>query len=115
MASVRAASSARRHATPQNRHQPCRKLVIGDAIVGGAVDEEIDFVAREFDCVALLADDVNGTHSLESSARLAFRWKGVNEGGGGRFCRAFLQGVSASRGYSILGAGSRAGGGVGSQ
>src|SRR4029077_11385199 len=74
-----------RHASPENRHQPGGKLIIGNAIVRGAFDQEIDFFAGEFDCVALLANDVNGTHGVRSSARLASRWSGVNEGTRGMF------------------------------
>ena len=47
-----------------NGHQPGRELIIGNAIVRGAFDEEIDFFAGKFAGVALLADDVNGTHGL---------------------------------------------------
>ena len=37
-------------------------LIIGDAVVGGAVDEERDFFAGEFRGIAFLANNVNSAH-----------------------------------------------------
>ena len=69
MASVKAASSRRVMPRHTNGHQPCGKLVIGNGIVRGAANEELDFLGDEFPGVSLLADDVNSAHRLESSAK----------------------------------------------
>ena len=54
------------HAAQDDGHEQGGELVVGPGAVGGAVDEGVDLVGGQGVPVALLADDVDGTHGRGS-------------------------------------------------
>src|SRR4029077_7528543 len=70
-----------RHATPDDGHEPGGELVIGDAVVSDAVDEELDFLTGAFRGVAFFADDVNSAHEVRPPSKLASeQWRRQRKG-----------------------------------
>jgi hypothetical protein len=65
------------HTTPKNGHQKSGNLIVGDALVRRACNEEFDFFAGKFRGIAFLANEVNSTHQ-QGCAKLASRRVGVN-------------------------------------
>ena len=57
------------HALEEDGHGPGRHLIIGDAPLGEALDEEIDFGGGKLAAVTLFDDDVDWVHGLETIAR----------------------------------------------
>ena len=62
MASVSAAVSSARHPAQHDRHQQRRGLIVGQAAVGHAGDEEVDGGAVERAAVPLLPYEIDRAH-----------------------------------------------------